>query len=164
MGVDPQEFRSVIGSFATGVTVITAAADGLLQGMTANAVTSVSLDPVLVLVCIDRDTHTHGIVERGRAFAINVLGEHQEDVSRLFAKRAAPERGTLRGQPFRIGQTGVPILEDSLAYLECRVTEMLEGGDHSMFLGEVVSQGAVPDREPLLFFRGRYRTLTPQPP
>ena len=161
MGVDPQEFRTVIGSFATGVTVITAAADGMLQGMTANAVTSVSLDPILVLVCIDKGTHTHGIVERGRAFAINVLGANQEDVSRLFAQKAAPERGTLRGQPFRIGRTGVPILEDSLAYLECRVTEMLEGGDHSMFLGEVVSQGAAPGGEPLLFFRGRYRTLTP---
>jgi len=161
MGVDPQEFRTVIGSFATGVTVITAAADGMLQGMTANAVTSVSLDPVLVLVCIDKETHTHGVVERGRAFTVNVLSSGQEDVSRLFAKKAAPERGSLRGQRFHIGRTGAPILAGSLAHLECRVTEVLEGGDHSIFLGEVMSLGADPNRQPLLFFRGQYRQLAP---
>jgi flavin reductase (DIM6/NTAB) family NADH-FMN oxidoreductase RutF len=114
-----------------------------------------------VLVCVDKSTHTYGIMERGRAFTVNVLHAGQEDVSRLFATKAPPEPGTLRGRPFRIGQTGAPILEDSLAYLECRVTQILEGGDHSIFLGEVMSQSADPKREPLIFFRGRYRALAP---
>ena len=159
MSVDPVEFRSIIGNFATGVTVITCAAGEEMQGMTANAVTSLSLDPVMVLICVDKATHTHGVLERGGAFAVNILGEHQEDVSRLFAKRAEPEIGTLRGERFRRGDTGVPILEDCLAFIECRVVQVLEGGDHSIFVGEVVNEGLVSDVKPLLFFRGAYRTL-----
>lgn len=153
------EFRSIIGHFATGVTVITTRAGDVLQGMTANAVTSLSLDPVLVLVCVDKETHSHRVLEQGGAFAVNILAEHQEDVSRLFARRAEPETGTLRGVPFRIGVTGVPVLEDCLAYIECRVADVLEGGDHSIFLGEVVDEGVVNDVRPLLFYRGAYHAL-----
>ena len=159
MGVDPLEFRSIIGHFATGVTVITAAAGEELQGMTANAVSSLSLDPVMVLICVDKGTHTHGVLERGGVFAVNILGEHQEQLSRIFAKRAEPELGTLRGQPFRIGETGAPILEDCMAFFDCRVADVLQGGDHSIFLGEVVDQGVVRDMKPLLFYRGKYHTL-----
>ena len=159
MPVDPQEFRSIIGHFVTGVTVITTAADGRLQGMTAHAVTSLSLDPVMVLVCVDKATHTHGILEQSGVFAVNILAEHQEDVSRLFAKRAEPEIGTLRGQPYEIGETGAPILSDCLAYLECRVKDVLIGGDHSIFLGEVVNERIVNDVKPLVFFRGKYHAL-----
>lgn len=159
MGVDPLEFRSIIGHFATGVTVITAAAGEELQGMTANAVSSLSLDPVMILICVDKNTHTHGVLERGGVFAVNILGEHQEQLSRIFAKRAEPEMGTLRGQPFRVGGTGAPILEDCMAFFECRVAEVLQGGDHSIFLGEVVDQGLVHDMKPLLFYRGKYHTL-----
>lgn len=159
MTIDPQEFRAIIGHFATGVTVITAAAGDELQGMTANAVTSLSLDPVMVLICVDKTAHAHRIIEQGGAFTVNILGEHQEDVSRLFAKRAEPERGALRGQGFRIGTTGAPVLEDALAYIECRVAEVLTGGDHAIFLGEVVNAAVVNDVAPLLFFRAQYRTL-----
>lgn len=159
MAIDPLEYRSIIGSFATGVTVITAAADGEMQGMTANAITSLSLDPVMLLICVDRSSHTHRILEAGGAFTVNILGEHQQDVSRLFAKKAEPERGTLRGQPFRIGKTGAPVLEDCLAFIECRVAEVHSGGDHTIFLGEVIDLGIVKDVPPLLFFRGGYRSL-----
>ena len=159
MGVDPLEFRSIIGHFATGVTVITAAAGEELQGMTANAVSSLSLDPVMILICVEKSTHTHGVLERGGVFAVNILGEHQEQLSRIFAKRAEPELGTLRGQPFHIGGTGAPILEDCMAFFECRVADVLQGGDHSIFLGEVVDQGVVHDMKPLLFYRGKYHAL-----
>ena len=160
MAVDPQEFRSVMGSFATGVTVITAAAGDELQGMTANAVASLSLDPLLMLICIDRTSHTHRVLQAGGAFAVNVLGAHQEDVSRLFAKKAEPERGSLRGQPFRLGKAGAPVLEDALAYVECRIVETHSGGDHTIFIGEVVDVGVAEDVEPLLFYRAQYRTLS----
>jgi 3-hydroxy-9,10-secoandrosta-1,3,5(10)-triene-9,17-dione monooxygenase reductase component len=157
--IDPLEYRNVIGHFATGVTIVTTAAGDELQGMTANAVASLSLDPIMVLVCVEKNSYTHRVIEQGRVFAVNVLGEHQEDVSRLFAKHAEPELGSLRGVPFRRGKTGVPVLEDCLAFLECRVASIHSGGDHSMVLGEVVDQGIVHDVAPLLFFRGKYRGL-----
>jgi flavin reductase (DIM6/NTAB) family NADH-FMN oxidoreductase RutF len=159
VGVDPLEFRGIIGHFATGVTIITTADDGHLQGMTANAISSLSLDPVMILVCVEKNTYTHGVIERSGVFTVNILGEHQEAVSRVFAKRGEPEKGTLRGQGFTIGQTGAPILSDCLAFLECRVAEKLEGGDHSIFLGEVVHQGVQDEMRPLVFFRGGYHNL-----
>lgn len=159
MGVDPLEFRNIIGHFATGVTVVTAAAGEELQGMTANAIASLSLDPVMILVCIDKGTHTHRVLDRTGSFAVNILGEHQEDVSRVFARSAAPEIGTLRGQRFSIGVTGAPLLEGCLAFLECRIAAVHDGGDHSIFLGEVVNEGAADSGRPLLFYRGRYHAL-----
>jgi len=159
LAVDPLEFRSIIGHFATGVTVITTAAGEEMQGMTANAVTSLSLDPVMLLICVEKTTHTHGLLERSGVFAVNILAEHQEDVSRIFAKRAEPEIGTLRGQRFRLGDTGAPILEDCLAYIECRVADVMDGGDHSIFLGEVVHEGVVSEGKPLIFYRGGYASL-----
>ena len=160
MTVDPLEFRSVIGHFATGVTVITTAAGEEMQGMTANAIASLSLDPVMILICVEKETHTHRVLDRGGVFTVNILAEHQEDVSRLFAKRAEPEIGTLRGQRFTLGSTGAPILEDCLGYLECRVASVHEGGDHSIFLGRVVDARVVRDARPLLFYRGKYHGLT----
>jgi flavin reductase (DIM6/NTAB) family NADH-FMN oxidoreductase RutF len=161
VSVDPLEFRSVMGHFATGVTVITTAAGEEMQGMTANAVASLSLDPTMILICVEKVTHTHGVLERSGVFAVNILAEDQEDVSRIFAKRAEPEINSLRGQRFIIGETGVPVLEDCLAYLECKVVDKCEGGDHSIFLGEVVAARVVREAAPLLFYRGGYRTLAP---
>jgi flavin reductase (DIM6/NTAB) family NADH-FMN oxidoreductase RutF len=149
-----------MGHFATGVTVITTAAGDEMQGMTANAVSSLSLDPVMMLICVDKDSHTHRLLEAGGAFTVNILGAHQEEVSRIFAKRAVPESGTLRGQPFVLGRTGAPRLEDCVAFIECRVADVLDGGDHSIFLGEVVDEGVVNDVPPLVFFRGQYHALT----
>jgi flavin reductase (DIM6/NTAB) family NADH-FMN oxidoreductase RutF len=160
VSVDPVEFRSIIGHLPTGVTVITTAAGEEYQGMTANAVTALSLDPVMVLVCVDKETHTHRLLERSGVFVVNILGEHQEELSRIFAKRAEPEVGTLRGQAFVLGETGAPVLSDCLAFLECRVSDVLEGGDHSIFLGEVVREAIVNDVKPLVFFRGGYRALS----
>lgn len=161
MKIDPLEYRNVIGHFATGVTIVTTAAGDELQGMTANAVASLSLDPVMVLVCVEKNSYTHRVIEQGRVFAVNILGEHQEDVSRLFAKHAEPELLSLRGVAFRRATSGVPILEDCLAYLECRVASIHSGGDHSLVLGEVVELGIVREGAPLLFYRGKYGRLGP---
>jgi flavin reductase (DIM6/NTAB) family NADH-FMN oxidoreductase RutF len=161
--VDPLEYRTIIGHFATGVTVITVAAGDEFQGMTANAVASLSLDPVMLLVCVEKTTHTHRVLEAAGAFAVNILAAGQEDVSRAFAKKAEPEHRRLRGYSFRIGKTGAPVLDDSLAFLECRVADVLEGGDHSVFLGEVVDEGVADGREPLVFYRGAYHTLSDVP-
>jgi flavin reductase (DIM6/NTAB) family NADH-FMN oxidoreductase RutF len=162
VAVDPLEFRSIIGHFATGVTVITTRHGEQLQGMTANAVTSLSLEPTMILVCVEKSTHTHGLLERSGVFAVNILGPEQEALSRLFAKRGEPEEGSLRGQPFVLGETGAPILAGCLAYLDCRVAEVLEGGDHSIFIGEVVQGRVLREEDPLIFYRGKYRALAPE--
>ena len=159
MSIDATQFKAVIGHFATGVTVVTTAAGEEMQGMTPNAVTSLSLEPLMLLVCVEKNTHTHRVLQEGGVFAVNVLGEHQEEVSRLFARRAEPEIGTLRGQRFRIGRTGAPILEDCVAYLECETTSRMDGGDHTIFLGRVVEAGVVREARPLIFFRGQYARL-----
>lgn len=148
-----------MGRFPTGVTVITAAAGDLLHGMTANAVTSLSLHPPMVLICVDKQAHAHDVLRDAGAFAINILGEHQEHVSRLFAVSEEPEPGRLRGLAFTLGRTGAPILADCVAYVECRVRDVAEGGDHSIFMGEVVAQGVVDDAPPLVFHRGQYRRV-----
>jgi flavin reductase (DIM6/NTAB) family NADH-FMN oxidoreductase RutF len=162
VSVDPLEFRSIIGHFATGVTVITTRDGEQMQGMTANAVTSLSLDPTMILVCVEKNTHTHGLLARSGVFAVNILGPEHEQLSRLFAKRSEPERGALRGQPFFIGKTGAPILSDCIAYLECKVAEVLQGGDHSIFLGEVINGEILREEDPLIFYRGKYRALAPE--
>lgn len=156
---DQDEFRKALGQFATGVTIITAMSGGEPAGVAANSFTSVSLDPPLVLFCVARTSSTWPKIEQARKFAVNILGEHQESVSRVFAKRGEPEKGSLRGQGFTIGETGAPILTGCLAFLECRVAEKLEGGDHSIFLGEVVHQGVEEEMRPLVFFRGGYHNL-----
>jgi flavin reductase (DIM6/NTAB) family NADH-FMN oxidoreductase RutF len=162
VGVDPLEFRSTIGRFATGVTVVTTASGNRLHGMTANAIASLSLDPVMLLVCVEKTTHMHGLLLDSGVYAVNILTDHQEDVSRIFAKKGEPEEGTLRGVRFRRGATGSPVIEGCLAFAECRVAEVLEGGDHSIFLGEVVEQGVVDEeRGPLLFYRGGYHSIRP---
>ncbi len=165
MPVLTDEYRRTIGLFATGVTVITAAVDGRLKGMTANAVASVSLDPVMLLVCVDKSAHTHPFLAQSGAFVVNILASDQEDLSRMFARQT--ERHTpadLFGLPYRPGALGAPILDNVLAYLECRVREIHPGGDHDIFIAEVDSMETLrPDGEPLLFYRGGYGLFTPMP-
>jgi flavin reductase (DIM6/NTAB) family NADH-FMN oxidoreductase RutF len=161
VAVDQFEFRTIVGHFATGVTVITTRDGDRLHGMTANAVSSLSLDPVMLLICVDKTTHAHDIIQHSGVFAVNILTERQEALSRLFAKKLEPEVGSLRGQAYSPGAaTGSPIIADCLAYMECRVKQVLDGGDHSIMLGEVVGEGVVNgDLQPLVFYRGGYRSL-----
>jgi len=154
------DFRRVIGRFATGVTIVTSRLGEELHGMTANAVSSLSLEPMLALVCVDRTADTHDIIARSGAFVLNILREEQEELSRHFADKATEGAHRLDAVPHRFGETGAPILEDCLAYLECRVAQELPGGDHTIFVGEVVAAGEpAQDARPLLFYRGRYRRL-----
>lgn len=162
MTIDATSYRSIIGQFATGVTVVTTAVDGMLHGITANALTSVSLDPLLLLVCVDKEAHGHQQITKGGRFGLNILSDEQEDISNLFATKAPPEQGQLRGGvPYRLGPHGTPLLEDCLAYVECDIAESHEGGDHTIFIGQVLSAETLRDVPPLLFFQGRYRRLQP---
>ncbi|HVR28490.1 MAG TPA: flavin reductase family protein, partial [Thermoanaerobaculia bacterium] len=160
MSLDARGYRDIWGNFATGVTVITTDVGGRLHGMTANGVVSVSLDPLLMIVCVDKSTRCHGQLCEAGKFGVSFLGQDQEAISSLFAQRGDPEQGQLRGIPFRAGPHGTPILDGSIAYLECRLADVLPGGDHDLFVGEALGGEILrQDAAPLLFFRGRYRQL-----
>jgi flavin reductase len=160
MTLNPSEFRKAMGCFATGVTIITVDLDGEVHGMTANAFASVSLDPMLVLVCVDSETRTHAHLHARKRFGINVLGEDQRAISEYYAR---PERDheraeTEAGARFDRTRQGTPMLHGALAYLECRLRSTHEAGDHSIFIAEV-EDVVVREGDPLLFFRGKYRKV-----
>jgi 3-hydroxy-9,10-secoandrosta-1,3,5(10)-triene-9,17-dione monooxygenase reductase component len=153
---DEAQFRAVLGHFATGVTIITAMDDGEPVGMAANSFTSVSLEPPLVLFCAAESSSTWPRIQRSRAFAVNILGEHQESLSQLFATRGADRFGAIG---WRVGVGGSPVLDDVLAYLDCRIDAEHEAGDHVIVVGRVLDLGIAADASPLLFHRGAYGRL-----
>jgi flavin reductase (DIM6/NTAB) family NADH-FMN oxidoreductase RutF len=161
-GVSAAEFRDAMGHFATGVTVVTSVdADGEPVGTTANAVTSLSLDPPLVIVCFDLGSVTLQAIRGHGAFVVNVLAAPQQHLSRNFARRGLA--AAWDGVQHRREPTGSPRLEDVLAVLECTVEHALPGGDHEIIVGRVrhVETSANPNG-PLVFFRGTYASLTDQ--
>ncbi|HEY8449239.1 MAG TPA: flavin reductase family protein [Bacillota bacterium] len=156
MTIDPKTFRQVLGHFATGITVVTTRdAGGEPRGLTVNAFTSVSLDPPLVLFSLDRNSTTAPAFEVADAFAINILRADQRPVAERFAQTGG-DKFTV-GQ-WRSGKTGVPVLADALACIECTKWQVYDGGDHLLYLGRVEELWAGPG-DPLLFFRGRILTL-----
>jgi flavin reductase (DIM6/NTAB) family NADH-FMN oxidoreductase RutF len=151
---DPDRFRAVVGHFATGVTVVTCRGPSGPAGLTTNAVTSLSLDPLLMLVCFARGSRTLTAVRSSRRFAVNVLRSDQEDLARVFAsKRVATEKFEAVTHRLR---DGVPVLDEALAWIACDLRDLHEGGDHVIAVGAVTDMDADGSGEPLLFFRGRY--------
>src|SRR5215469_6112928 len=160
MSATHAEFRQALGSFATGITVITLDSEGEVHGMTANAFTSVSLDPLLVLICVDQRASTHGHLHAKQRFGINVLRENQRAISDYYARpeRTHEHAESEAGARFDRTEHGTPVLHGALAYLECRLQSAEDAGDHTIFIAQVedvvVGQGS-----PLLFFRGKYRSI-----
>ncbi|MEU6039289.1 flavin reductase family protein [Actinomadura sp. NPDC047616] len=159
--VDPLRFRQVVGRFATGVAVVTTVAGGVDHGMTVNAFTSVSLDPLLVLFCVDRTARFHDVVLDTGVWAVSVLTEDMEDASRWFATRGRPLDDPLRGWERRRGAaTGAAIFAGAVAALECRTHAVHDGGDHSIVVGEVLALDVPdPSGKPLIFYEGEYRGI-----
>lgn len=157
---DPRELRRIFGRFATGITVVTAGGEEP-RGMTANSFTSVSLDPPMILVCVLRDASMHETIMEQNGFGVSVLSNRQERVARYFASRDRPRgRGEFDAvEHIRGPQTGAPVLPDALAWFECSLAAVYDGGDHSIFLGEIVHVGRGPDEDALLFYAGAYRRL-----
>ncbi len=155
MAFDPAIQRQIMGQFATGVTVVTTGGPAGSHGLTANAVASLSLDPPLVLVAVEKKTHSLEYLKVNRCFAVNILRFDQEDISRRFAK---PGPKDFTGLSIQTKVTGAPILADCVAYVDCRVLEILPGGDHEIFVGEIVS-GELQGGQPLLYHAGKYRRL-----
>ncbi len=153
------EFRRVMGRFATGVAIVTSRLGDELHGMTANAVTSVSLEPPLVLICIDNTADSHDIIDRSGIFALSILSREQEQLSRAFAIKEGDTAHRLDDVPYHARATGAPVIDGSLAYVDCRVVERHSGGDHTIFIAEVVEAGSLSDQPPLIFYQGRYLGL-----
>jgi flavin reductase (DIM6/NTAB) family NADH-FMN oxidoreductase RutF len=158
--MDPSEYRRVMGHFATGVAVVTTRReDGRPCGLTANALCSVSLEPTLILVCIERTADSHDCIRAAGSFAVNVLGEDRgETLSRRFAASDADDK--FQGVAYREEVSGSPVLEGAMAWLDCRVAEEISGGDHTIFLGEVLA-GDAREGSPLVYYRGGYGRLVP---
>jgi flavin reductase (DIM6/NTAB) family NADH-FMN oxidoreductase RutF len=154
--VDRERFRSVMGHFASGVTIISTRHEGIDYGLTASAVSSLSLDPPMLLICVNNSANTRAAIEASGVFAVNILGENQSEVAQQFAT-SRPDKFT--GLSISYGDLGVPLLDDALAMLECRVTEVVSGGTHSIFLAKVQTAQAT-DEMPLTYFRGRLGHLS----
>ncbi len=160
MAVTQAEFRRALGSFATGVTVITIDYEGEVHGMTANAFTSVSLDPPLVLVCVDHRARTHAHLHARKRFGVNVLAEGQQIISEYYARAAQDHRHAEQEAGARFDRTvhETPVLNGALAYLECRLHTAQDAGDHTIFIAEV-EEVVVREGNPLLYYRGEYRAI-----
>jgi len=150
-------YRDTMGRFATGVTVVTATGPGGPAGMTTNAVTSLSLDPRLLLVCFERRSRTLEVVRAARRFAVNILRAGDEELAAVFASKAVgPQKfaSVTHGE-----EHGVPVLDRALAWVACDLLELRPGGDHEIGIGRVLATGAGEPGDPLVFFGGRYTTI-----
>jgi flavin reductase (DIM6/NTAB) family NADH-FMN oxidoreductase RutF len=151
--------RKLRGLFASGVTAVTTALDGKFHGVTVSAFASVSLDPPLVLISLANETTSRNMIAESGIFAVNILSDDQEFLSERFAARAPTVNEEFEGVPDHVEATGAPILEGSLAWYDCRVIATHDGGDHTLFVGQVESIGFDKSRKPLLYFANRYARL-----
>jgi flavin reductase (DIM6/NTAB) family NADH-FMN oxidoreductase RutF len=155
MPIDESRFRQAMGHFASGVTVVTTEKDGYQYGMTVSSFASLSLRPPLVLICIDKTVPTHGAIADAGRFVVNILEERQEHLSRRFS---VTDNDKFRGVAWHTGRLGLPVLDNALAVIECRLATTVDGGDHTIFIGEV-NDAEVREGEPLLYYRRGYREI-----
>jgi flavin reductase (DIM6/NTAB) family NADH-FMN oxidoreductase RutF len=157
MTIDPDSFRSVLGRFASSITIVTTRdREGRDVGMTVSAFCSVSLHPPLVQACVDREASLFTALAESQTFGVNILAAEQEALSRRFATAESTRR--FDGIGYQRGESGVVLLDDALAHLECKVVARHEAGDHTIFIGEVES-AAAQNARPLLYYRGGYAQL-----
>lgn len=157
MAVSSDEFRAALSRFPSGVTVVTTRdGDGRFHGITVSAFCSLSLGPPRVLICVEKTTGSHLALESSKAFVVNILSADQREVSERFASTV---ENKFNVPEFESGIDGIPVLLGCLATLECRVTDAFDGGDHSIFVGEV-ERTAIHDGDPILYFRGDYRSIS----
>ncbi|MEX0710489.1 MAG: flavin reductase family protein [Chloroflexota bacterium] len=158
-----QSLRSMLGRFATGVTVVAARHGPLLAGMTANAIASISVDPPLLMASINRESETHVAILGSHSFGVSVLGTAQRAIAECFAlPTTAGKLQRFCDAPWHEAETGSPILDGAIAYFDCRLNASYAAGTHTMFVGEIVSAGYEEGGEPLVWFGSRYRELAPE--
>ncbi len=155
MTVSDAEFRAVLGRFPTGVTVVATCEEKTPVGLTVNAFASISLDPPLVMISVDRRSHMYDAIPQAGYFAASILTSAQQELSRRFAGQTGDRNDRFHGVGWRTEATGAPILSGALAWVDCRVEAIYPGGDHSIILGRVEALGFTAG-DPLLYYRGRY--------
>jgi flavin reductase (DIM6/NTAB) family NADH-FMN oxidoreductase RutF len=155
MPIDEARFRQAMGYFASGVTVITTEHQGVLYGMTVSSFASVSLRPPLVLICIDKTVPSHDGIKQVGQFVVNILDKRQEHLSRRFATTSDDK---FKGVAWHSGTLGLPVLDRVLAVIECRLHTVFDGGDHTIFVGEVID-ASIDEGAPLLYYRRGYHEL-----
>ena len=155
MPMDDAQFKLAMSHFASGVTVVTTEHDGKLYGMTVSAFSSLSLHPPLILICVEKSVKSHDAIAGAGKFGVSILSSKQTDISNRFASRAEDK---FAGTEIVRGELGVPMIGGAITRLECRVHSTLEGGDHTIFVGEVVDAQSV-EGEPLVYFRSGYREI-----
>lgn len=160
LSVDPPRFRTLLGQFASGIVLVTGSDEDGPVGFTCQSFCSVSLDPPLVSFCVGSDSTSYPRIRRSGRFAVNVLAEDQQQLSRRFAQ---PDTDRWSGVAWRPGPTGNPLVAGALGWLDCTITAEHPAGDHTIVVGRVEALGNDPDAptEPLVFFRGQYRALAP---
>ena|SRR5690348_6574995 len=156
--LDSKTFRAVMSRFATGVTVVTTCDGPRRLGITVNAFCSVSLDPPLVLVCIERSSYIHQILSKSGVFAVNLLRDDQQDLSACFAGNSDERHDEFCHAVSHAEATGAPVLDDALGFVDCRIVNIFPGGDHDIFIGHVEALGDA-DGAPLLYYRSQYHQL-----
>ena len=155
-----RRLRDLMARFATGVAVVSARHGPLLAGMTANAIASISIDPPLMMASIARRAETHGAIIGSHAFAISILADDQQPLAECFARPTTAEKLTgFCGASWEEAETGSPVLEGALAFFDCRLIVRHDGGDHTIFIGEIVAAGYREDADPLLWYASGYRRI-----
>lgn len=163
MSIDVQSFKNALAHWASGVTVVTTRAESQPIGMTASSLTSVSLDPPQILICVSRKLFTHQAIEQSGIFAVNILGTDHLEWGMRFAGMIPELSDRFAGIMTHTAVTGAPILPDVLGWLDCRLRHAYDGGDHTIFVGEVVAAGSTEERSPLLYFNRTWRQLDAEP-
>lgn len=158
--MDPDSLRKIMRQWATGVTLVTSHDRGRPHGMTVTSFTSVSLQPPIILVSLEKSSRTHGMVQEERTFAVSVLAEDQRDLADRFAGRIPDSDDRFAGVEYRPAASGSPIPLGSLAYLDCRVAGTYSAGTHTLFLGEVIDGEVLRQGPPLLYHNRDYRRFT----
>jgi flavin reductase (DIM6/NTAB) family NADH-FMN oxidoreductase RutF len=158
VGVGPSEYKDALRKFASGVTLVTVAADGDVHGMTASSFASVSLDPPLIVVSLEKGSRTREMVLASRRFIVNILSNDQEDIAHAFATVGHKSFESL---PHRLGQDGAPLIDGAIAWIECDVRDIVDGGDHDVVIAEVVACSTA-EGSPLLYYNRDYRSLNSQ--
>jgi flavin reductase (DIM6/NTAB) family NADH-FMN oxidoreductase RutF len=162
MTVDTQGFKDVLSRFASGVTVVTTTCEGTPHGLTVSAFSSVSLSPPRVLICLGNDTDSKPLIDRSGIFAVHILGRDHVRLGPRFAKMVPGVEDPFAGLRYGTGQTGSPILEDCIAWLDCKVDSAVPIGDHTIYIGAVQAAGRTEtDGEPVLYYRRAWRVLHP---
>ena len=158
-----RRLRELMGRFATGVTVVAARAGPFLAGMTANAIATISIDPPILMASIARKAETHGAIIGSHSFSVSILADDQQALAECFAQpTTATKLKRFCDAAWHEAETGSPILEGALAYFDCRLMARHDGGDHTIFLGEIVAAGYREDAAPLIWYGSRYRRLAPE--